>query len=198
MATELSQLSGKQNRSIKSKILILGEGGVGKTTMLYRYVNNVFMDSTKMTIGSDFFVKKVQVSTEHHENFLSMLLWDFAGQDRFRFILKDYTRGADAVILAFDLTRFSTLEKLYNWIDILKEGKVFGNPAVKFFLVGTKKDKEKEGIMTVSKGEIADFCTKFNILQFFETSALSGLGIEELFQEVAKTLIVQEDHKQTS
>ncbi len=183
-------------RHIKKKVLVLGEGGVGKTTLLYRYINKVFLDSTKMTIGSDFFVKKIKHSDENFENRLTLLLWDFAGQERFRFILKDYTRGAEGVLLAFDLTRFASLQKLYNWIEILDEGKVWNVPEVKYFLVGTKADlADQNPGARVSQEVIDEFCENFQISQYYETSALNGSGVESLFRNVAIELITQEDTK---
>ena len=97
-------------RKIQKKIVVIGEGGVGKTTLLHRSVSNIFVDSTKMTIGSDFFMKKIEKIDEKNINQLNLLLWDFAGQERFRFILKDYVRGAEGVLLCFDLSRFPTLK----------------------------------------------------------------------------------------
>ncbi|UYP47243.1 hypothetical protein NEF87_003528 [Candidatus Lokiarchaeum ossiferum] len=193
--SDLNTESGKQVRQIKKKVLILGEGGVGKTTLLYRYVNKVFLDSTKMTIGSDFFVKKLKTIDEQYENRLTLLLWDFAGQERFRFILKDYTKGAEGVILVFDLVRYNTLQKLFNWIDILKEGGVWGNPDVKFYLVGSKRDLVPGNEQAIPTDIIEDFKKEFNIDSYFETSARDGTGIEDLFRTVAKSLIAQEDQK---
>ncbi len=187
--------NGKQVRQIKKKVLILGEGGVGKTTLLYRYVNKVFLDSTKMTIGSDFFVKKIKTIDEKYENRLTLLLWDFAGQERFRFILKDYTRGAEGVILVFDLVRYNTLQKLYNWIEILKEGGVWDNPDVKFYLVGTKKDLVPGNDQAIQLDMKEDFKKEFNIDAYFETSSRDGSGVEDLFRDVAKSMILQESTK---
>ncbi|TFH30090.1 MAG: GTP-binding protein, partial [Promethearchaeota archaeon] len=186
---------GKPIRQIKKKVLILGEGGVGKTTLLYRYVNQVFIDSTKMTIGSDFFVKKIKYIDDKYENRLTMLLWDFAGQERFRFILKDYTKGAECVFLVFDLVRFNSLNRLNNWLEILKEGGVWGNPKVTFILVGTKKDMIGPDMASVPESSITDFQKEFGIDQYFETSSKDGTGIEDLFEQVAHTLINQEDEK---
>jgi small GTP-binding protein len=186
----------KHVRQIKKKVLVLGEGGVGKTTLLYRYVNKIFLDSTKMTIGSDFFVKKLKTTDEEFENKLTLLLWDFAGQERFRFILKDYTKGAEGVLLVFDLVRYTTLMKLHDWVEILKEGGVWGNPDVKFFLVGTKKDLVEENGQTIPNDVIEDFKKEFNIDTFFETSAMDGTGIEGLFRDVAKSMIAQEVNKE--
>ncbi len=176
----------KPIRKIQKKIIVLGEGGVGKTTLLHRSVNNIFVDSTKMTIGTDFFMKKIEKTDEKNVNQIIMLLWDFAGQERFRFILKDYVKGAEGIILAFDLSRFPTLHKLYDWVDILKEGGVWGNKNVRFFLAGTKKDLIENRI---SQDQIDQFKNEFNIDYFFETSSLDNSGVEDLFNQVACSML---------
>ncbi len=177
-------------KKIKRKIIILGEGGVGKTTLLHRYVNNVFVDSTKMTIGTDFFIKKVDISNDNDDKYqLTLLIWDFAGQERFRFILNEYIKGAECIILAFDLLRLATLYRIKNWIGLLKEGGVWGDPKIKYFLLGTKKDLITDDINTISQEQIDEFKEKFNADSYFETSSLNGLGVEEFFTYVAKSMI---------
>lgn len=176
----------KPIRKIQKKVIVIGEGGVGKTTLLHRSVNNIFVDSTKMTIGTDFFMKKIEKVDEKNVNQIIMLLWDFAGQERFRFILKDYVKGAEGIILAFDLSRYPTLHKLYDWVDILKEGGAWENEKVRFFLVGTKKDLIENRI---SQDEIDKVKNEFNVDYFFETSSLDNSGVEDLFNQVASSML---------
>ena len=176
-------------KKIKRKIIILGEGGVGKTTLLHRYVSNIFMDSTKMTIGTDFFIKKVDLSIDNAVYQLTLLLWDFAGQERFRFILNEYIKGAEGIILAFDLSRIATLYRIKNWIGLLKEGGVWGDPEIKFFLLGTKKDLIADDPAPISQEKIDEFKEEFNVDSYFETSSQNGLGVEEFFNYVAKSMI---------
>ncbi len=177
-------------KKIKRKIIILGEGGVGKTTLLHRYVSNIFLDSTKMTVGTDFFIKKVDISIDNADKYqITLLLWDFAGQERFRFILNEYIRGAEGIILAFDLSRVATLYRIKNWIGLLKEGGVWGDSKTKFFLLGTKKDLITEDSIIISSEEIEKFREKFNVDSYFETSSQNGLGVEEFFNFLAKRMI---------
>ncbi len=189
----LSRLS----NSNKKKIVILGEGGVGKTTLLHRSIDDVFIDSTGMTIGTDFFVKKGDMPEENEEGREEkkelneeqqpyMLIWDFAGQDHFRFILKDYLKGAEGVILCFNLVRSRTLRKLYGWVDLLKEGGIWGKENVKFFLVGTKNDLVPKNPDAISKKMINKFMKDTNIKHFFKTSALDSSGVDELFKHISK------------
>ena len=179
----------KPIRKVQKKVIVIGEGGVGKTTLLHRSVSKVFVDSTKMTIGADFFMKKMDNIDEKYVNQVSLLLWDFAGQDRFRFVLKDYVRGAEAVVLCFDLVRYATLKKLYEWVEVLKEGGVWGKDNVRFFLVGTKKDLVENSTSAITQDQIDLFKKEFNIDLFFETSALNSNGVEDLFNQVADSMI---------
>ncbi|RLI64384.1 MAG: hypothetical protein DRO88_07495 [Promethearchaeia archaeon] len=185
--------NGKLIRHLKKKVLVLGDGGVGKTTLLYRYVNNVFIDSTKMTIGSDFVIKKLKIVDDNFENRLTLLFWDFSGQERFRFILKEYAKGAEGVLLVFDLTRFNSLSGLYEWVKVLKDGGIWNDPKVKYILVGTKSDLLVDGSSKIDDQVIQDFCDEFKITKYFETSAKSGDGVEDLFAEVAHEMISKED-----
>ena len=181
----------KPTKKIQKKVIVIGEGGVGKTTLLHRSVSNIFVDSTKMTIGTDFFMKKIEIIDEKNVNQIMLLLWDFAGQERFRFILANYIKGAKGVILCFDLTRVSSLNKLYDWIDLLKEGGAWENPDVRFFLVGTKNDLVTDNSLAISQDNIDDFRKEFNIDSdhFFKTSALGSSGVDDLFNYVASIMI---------
>ena len=182
---------GKKIRHVKKKVIIIGEGGVGKTTLLYKYVNNIFIDSMKMTIGSDFYVKKIKHIDEKYEHQANLLLWDFAGQERFRFVVEDYIKGAESVILAFDLTQFTTLEKLLDWIDLLKKQGAWNNPDIKYFLVGTKNDLT-DTLPIIKQDLIDEFIEKFGIQKFYKTSAKKDENINELFKEVALALIYKD------
>ncbi len=183
----------KPIKKIQKKIIVIGEGGVGKTTLLHRSVSNIFADSTKMTIGTDFFMKKIEIVDEKNVNKVLLLLWDFAGQERFRFILKDYLKGAKGVILCFDLTRVSSLQKLYDWIDLLKEGGTWGEPGIQFFLVGTKNDLSVNNPTAITQEQVDLFRNEFNIGsdRFFRTSALDSSGVEDLFNQVASSMVDQ-------
>ena len=80
------------------KILTAGEGGVGKTKLLHRYVEGKFSGETKMTIGVEFFLKEVMIDGQQ----CALQLWDFGGQERFRFLLENYVLGAKGALLLFD------------------------------------------------------------------------------------------------
>ena len=118
------------------KILTIGAGGVGKTTLLRRFVEGVFTTDINMTIGVEFFIKEMQV--ENYE--CSLQLWDFGGQDRFKFLLDSYIIGTKGALLMFDLTRIATLDPVKEWVDTLRKN----NPELPILLIGTKKDMEEK------------------------------------------------------
>jgi small GTP-binding protein len=177
---------------IKKKILLIGEGGIGKTSLLYRYINNNFLVQTKMTIGSNIFVKTVRAIHENQENHLTMLIWDYAGQKRFRMMLREFSKGTHLVILAFDLVRIQTLVKLKDWINLMKSFGLWGNNQVDFYLVGMKKDLLDSPYMTsIPQKKIKDFQKKYSIMKYKETSSAHNEGIHELFSDISISLIEQ-------
>ena len=108
-----------EKRHYRKKVIVLGEGGVGKTTLLYRYVNEVFKDSTKMTIGSDFFMKKIITQQAR----ITLLLWDFAGQDRFTPLWPMLLRGTHVILLITDSTVENVLSTKRVFMGLIKKAR---------------------------------------------------------------------------
>lgn len=96
------------SKAILLKIITAGDGGVGKTTLLYRYIEGRFLANTRMTIGVEFFLKELNIEGKK----ILLQVWDFGGQDHFRPLLKNYAVGARGALLLFDLTRPSSLERI--------------------------------------------------------------------------------------
>ena len=118
------------------KTVLIGEGGVGKTSLAVRYTEDRFEEDMKMTIGVNFASKKVEVDGTN----ATLMLWDLGGQPRFREVIGDYFRGARIAIAVFDATRFFSLERLEDWIIRVKETA----PECKFFFVANKIDERQE------------------------------------------------------
>ena len=100
------------------KVCIFGDGGVGKTTLIGRYMTGVFKSNTEITIGVDFHIKKLDIQDKR----VSLQIWDFAGEGRFRALLPSYVLGASGGIFMYDITRYSSLRNFQEWLTIFKKG----------------------------------------------------------------------------
>src|SRR5271157_2495258 len=119
--------------SLSAKIVVGGDGGVGKTAVLYRYINNAFSADTQMTIGVQMHARVV----ERSDVTIKILFWDLSGQERFRFILPQYCAGASGAFVLFDMNDDETFDSIDRWHDMLSGCMPV---LVPFILVGTKLD----------------------------------------------------------
>lgn len=163
------------------KVCVVGEGGTGKTSMLHRLVKNEFIADMKMTIGTGLMTHSIKVEGET----MIYQLWDFAGENRFRFFLPNYLKGSKAVIICYDLTRFPTFNNLDQWYNIVKDN-IDVNDIV-LYLVGNKEDlSEKKAIFTET---VDEWVSDKKIDRRFTCSALTGKNIEEIYQTLGKDLL---------
>ena len=162
------------------KVLLLGDSTVGKTCFLLRYCDKTFQDAHLSTIGLDYRVKTMTLKNNKN---IKLQIWDTAGQDRFRAITKNYYKGANGIILIYDVTNLQTYENVKNWITQIREET---NPNVVIYLAGNKIDipQEERAVKTEEGKEIADEYK----LQFKETSAKDGINVNEVFQELVEKI----------
>ena len=172
---------------LKLKICLLGDGAVGKTSLIRRFVEDEFRDEYLLTIGTKtskkrLIVKKPEFQRDIH---VTLIIWDIMGQISFRKLLHPtYLKGARGAILVCDLTRKETLEHLDDWIDSLYvEGKVV--PSV---FVGNKCDLVDKH--TFSKAEIESVASAYDS-PFYVTSAKTGDHVEEAFHNLAERIILE-------
>lgn len=161
------------------KILTAGEGGVGKTTLLHRYVEGKFSAETKMTIGVEFFLKEIEVDGKQ----CTLQLWDFGGQERFRFLLESYVLGAKGALLMFDLTRPMTLENLQEWVNIVRRS----DNDLPILFLGTKLDLEND--VMVDDDYAQQFREKFNLFDYLKVSSKSGQNVFESFELITRKIL---------
>jgi small GTP-binding protein len=171
------------------KVVIGGDGGVGKTALIEKYVIGTFKEDHKMTIGAAFSVKDVQLDSGE---IVRLQLWDFAGEKRFRYLLPDYCRGASGAILCYDITDYATFEHIKEWLEMVRS-KV---PKIPVILVGTKFDLEKH---EVDEKVAEDYAKAANCIGNAMCSAKLNLNVDAVFDALAKWLIfyaLQEENEQ--
>ena len=160
------------------KILTLGESGVGKTCILRRFVENKFSKNHLATIGIDF--KTKTISIKGYE--VKLKIWDTAGQERFRNITNQYYKGADGIILVYDLTNKESMLKIKDWMEQIQQNTTSSEIAL--VLVANKVDLNR----VITNDESLSLSQQLKI-KSFETSALSGDGINEIFQYLTMEII---------
>jgi len=165
------------------KVCIFGDGGVGKTTLVQRYLTGAFRDGTTMTIGVDFHIKKIRIG----DKIAKLQIWDFAGEDRFRFLMPAYVRGTKSGIFMYDLTRFSSLKNFKDWFEVFQEGIKDQEGDIPLFMIGGKLDMEDK--RAVPRQTAIDIANQNNFSGFVETSAKTGQNVEVAFQTLAEILI---------
>ncbi len=167
------------------KICIFGDGGVGKTTLLNRYLTGVFQSNSDMTIGVDFHIKKLEIE----EKRVSLQIWDFAGEDRFRFLLPSYVFGASGGVFMYDITRYSSLKNFQDWLDIFKQGYKGPSNQIPIIMVGSKLDLEYK--RAVPRAEAYNLAKNNNLTGYIECSSKDGRNVQEIFFEIGRIMMKQ-------
>ncbi|KAJ5076544.1 gtp-binding protein ypt1 [Anaeramoeba ignava] len=161
------------------KIVIIGAAGVGKTSLIDRYVDNTFNFNCQSTIGVDFKTKDVEIEGK----IVRLQIWDTAGQERFQISFSSSIyKNADIDIVVFDLTNEESLNKIGSYLKEI-ENNTRANPLIA--IVGNKSDLIEEQIENVE--ERINEILKGRELKLFKTSAKDGTNVNELFYEIAKT-----------
>jgi small GTP-binding protein len=167
------------------KVCLFGDGGVGKTTLINRYLTGVFKGGSEITIGVDFHIKKLEIQ----EKRISLQIWDFAGEERFRFLLPSYVLGASGGIFMFDITRYSSLRNFQDWLNIVKQGYKGPLDQVPILMVGSKLDLEYK--RAVSRNEAFELAKKNNLVGYIECSSKDGQNVQEIFLEIGRIMMKQ-------
>jgi small GTP-binding protein len=165
------------------KVVFFGDGGVGKTTLINRYLTGVFKSDSVITIGVDFHVKKIDINGKR----VSLQIWDFAGEERFRFLMPTYVVGASGGIFMYDITRYSSLKNFDDWISIFKQGSKINSDQIPIIMVGSKLDLEYK--RAVPQEEAFGLAKQNNLKTYIECSSKTGENIEDIFLEIGRIMM---------
>jgi small GTP-binding protein len=157
------------------KVVVAGEGGVGKSSIVRRFITNIHSEPV-MTVGSEFAYRELDVAGQR----LGLSIWDFGGEERFRELMPILCLGAHGALVVFDLNRYSTFLQLQVWIEIIRNA----TKSIPVILVGAKCDLPGGP----SDEEITQFCVAHQINAYFPVSAREGVNVDAVFGHIAQLM----------
>lgn len=162
------------------KIVIFGDAGCGKTTLTQRYLTNLFKSDSTMTIGVDFEVKSLDID----EKKVKLQIWDFGGEERFRFLLPTYVKGASGGLFMYDVTNYSSLAHIDDWLTIIKKEADALFPIV---VAGGKGDLAEDREVSAEEG--INISKSRDVDAFIECSSKTGENVEETFETLTRLML---------
>ncbi|OHS93944.1 GTP-binding protein YPT31/YPT8 [Tritrichomonas foetus] len=161
---------------MKAKIVLIGDSGVGKTSMINRLTKNEFTIDYTPTVGGN--VANYVINTD--KGTVHFGVWDTAGQEQYRSLVPLYFQGADAIVIVYDITERRSFNSLSEWTSLIRENL---RPDILIALVGNKLDAQDK--RAVSTDEPTKACNEHNLFVFEEVSAKTGQGIQDLLEVIA-------------
>lgn len=160
------------------KVIVIGDSGTGKTSLLSMFALGEYRDKYISTIGVDFKLRTVVID----EKVVKIQIWDTAGQERFKTITTSYYKSARGILLVFDLTDMESFRNIVKWKE---ECNKYAYEKAVIILVGTKSDLYNK--IEVKREDIDNYCNETNI-KYFETSSKESIGVEETFMSLARQI----------
>jgi len=178
-------MSGAAEYDYLLKVVMVGDSGVGKSSLLKRFANRDFTGDYISTIGVDFEIKTLEIDGKT----VKLQIWDTAGQERFQNITTSYYRGAHCIILVYDITQLETFEHVHKWHRQIQE---HSNSNVQILLVGNKSDLGENRQVPYEDAE--EMANNLGIT-VFETSAKDATNVDQAFYHIANQAIQNKVHK---
>ena len=160
------------------KVIVIGDPSVGKTSLLTKFAKNKFEEVYLPTVGVN--IVKETIELKERNATINLMFWEVAGQPQFYMLHRPYFNGADGMLLVFDMTRSSTFSNITNWYSSAEK---FGLSNIPRILIGNKVDLKDERKIILPMAE--HLSEKLNA-PYFETSALTGDTVKEVFQKIAE------------
>ncbi|KAJ0971313.1 hypothetical protein J5N97_019272 [Dioscorea zingiberensis] len=174
------------------KVIVLGDSGVGKTSLMNQYVHKKFSQQYKATIGADFVTKELQID----DKLVTLQIWDTAGQERFQSLGVAFYRGADCCVLVYDVHARKSFDNLDNWHEeFLHQASPSDPSSFPFVILGNKVDVDGGNSRVISEKRAKEWCDSKGNIPYFETSAKEDYNVDDAFLCVAK-LALQNDREQ--
>lgn len=169
----------KKTYDLLFKLLLIGDSGVGKTCLLFRFADDAFNTTFISTIGIDFKIKTIELGGKK----IKLQIWDTAGQERFHTITTSYYRGAMGIILVYDITSPKTFDNITKWLRNIDE---HANADVEKMILGNKADMEEKRQVPRERG---DEIAAQHRIPFLETSAKTNKNVEKAFLDLAQAIL---------
>jgi len=164
------------------KVIIIGDSGVGKSSLLLRFVRKEFFESYKSTIGADFMSQEIKLDNAS----VTLQLWDTAGQEKFQSLGSQFFRGADACIIVFDLSNQASYQHLHSWWELFIKHASLKDPSLLLFtIIGNKSDLRAQ----VTKEQVEKWCDDHGGIRNYTCSAKDNIHVETVFTDIAKSLL---------
>ena len=168
------------------KVIVIGDPAVGKTSLLTKFAKNQFEEKYLPTVGVN--IVKEPIELKEINATINLMFWDVAGQPQFYMLHRPYFNGADGMILVFDITRSSTFSNINNWYNSAVK---FGLSGIPRILIGNKIDLKDERKIILPMAE--HLSEKLNA-PYFETSALTGETVKEVFEKIAELVFAYKEN----
>jgi len=163
--------------------VIFGDAGCGKTTLTQRFLTNLFKSDTKMTIGVDFEVKSLELNGKK----VKLQIWDFGGEERFRFLLPTYVRGANGALFMYDVTNYASLANIDDCLLVVKKENKSDLDTFPIIVVGGKADLIDGREVTGDEG--INIAKSRGTDGFIECSSKTGENVEETFNALTSIMM---------
>ena len=176
-------LSEKEKKlDISFKIIIIGDCGVGKSSLSLRATKNEFIESYKATIAFEFYIFNIKINNLN----INLQIWDTCGQEEYRSLITSFYKNSSLAIIVYAIDNIISFNNVDSWIKDLKQ---YSNPNIKIILIGNKNDLNDKRQIEFEKGN--QFAKDYNFDLFFETSAKSGLNVQNVLIDAAKILYLE-------